>query len=84
MIVQIREGNVHKVARLLRLEPRVSHHTLIQMRSVWSEALAHPQVAHGVGDDVALHNHDRVLGHGSEVSLAVVSVAVVSEVVAGL
>ena len=50
------------------------HHALIEMRGVRPHVLTHSQVTHGVGDDIALHNHDGVLGHGPEVRLAVVSV----------
>jgi hypothetical protein len=60
------------MALLLRLEPRVCHHALIEMRGIRPHVLAHSQVAHGVCDDVTLHDHDSVLGHRPKMRLTVV------------
>ncbi len=65
MVVKVWKSNVHKVSLLLRLEPRIRHHALVKMGSVRPHVLAHAEVAHGVGDDVALNDHDGVLWHGS-------------------
>ena len=35
--------------------------------------LTNSQIAHGVGDDIALDDHDSVLGHRAEMRFAVVS-----------
>ena len=65
MVVKVGKRYVHKVALLLRLEPRIRHHALVEMGGVRPHVLADAEVSHGVGDNVALRDHDGVLRHGS-------------------
>ena len=73
VVVKVWKRDVDKVPLLLGLEPRVRHHALVEVSGVGSDILTDTQVSHGIGDDVALHDHDSVLGHWTYVRFSVVS-----------
>ncbi len=72
MVMQIWKRDIHEVALLLRFEPGIGHHALVEMGGVGPEVLANTKITHGVGDDVALHDHNSIFGHITEMRLAVV------------
>ena len=71
MVVKIRKRDIDEVALLLRFEPGIRHHTLVEMRGVGPKVLTHTQISHGVGNDVALHDHHGILGHVSKMRLTI-------------
>ncbi len=73
VVMKVWKRDVDEVPLLLGLEPRVCHHALVEVGGVGPDVLTDTQVSHGIGDDVALHDHDSVLGHGTYVRFSVVS-----------